>query len=155
MNKNGFSKSIDIALLVYCILKRLGCGGVDTFEERLKSQKVQYFAQLFGVSFSYPYNLYLRGPYSPELANDLYLINKKRLKADEDKFVPEELEEKFTKLQKFVSGKDIRVLELSATLHWLINIAKLSQKKAEEKLIELKQANPAEVKTAHACLKNI
>ncbi len=155
MSEKKFTKSIDSVLLNFCVLKRLGCGKVDTFQQRLKSQKVHYFAQLFGVSFFYNYNLYLRGPYSPNLANDLYLIKNKKIKATDEEFIPEELEDKFKILKKFIKDKSIRDLELLSTLHWLFNVAKMQKKEAKEKLIELKNATQEEVKSSFNFLEKI
>lgn len=153
ISEKKFTKSIDIVLLNFCVLKRLGCGKVDTFQHRLKNQKVHYFAQLFRVSFFYPYNLYLRGPYSPGLANDLYLIKKNKIEATKEEFIPEELEDKFKKLKKFIKDKNLRDLELLSTLHWLSVVVKMSKKEAEKKLIELKNATQEEIKKSFNFLK--
>ena len=149
----NFTKPIDATLLSYSILKRLRSGGVDTFEQRLKSQKYHYFAQLFGVVFCYPYNLYLRGPYSPNLAHDLYEIKKNNIEVDVEKFVPDELEKRFIKLKKFVSGKNLRQLEIIATLHWLLRTAKLPIEQAKNKLVELKNTKQSELNFAIKFLK--
>src|SRR3989344_8861390 len=90
-----FSLEYDAALLAFSILKRLGCGDVETFDKRLKSQKTQYIGQLFGVSPNYPFNLYVHGPYSPALTTDLYKFNKLNTTPSFAKFAPEELEERF------------------------------------------------------------
>ncbi|MFH1392437.1 MAG: hypothetical protein ABIG90_02020 [bacterium] len=83
METNIFKKQYDDTLLAYSVLKRLGAGNVNIFKERLKSQKIQYFAQLFEVSPVYVFNLYLRGPYSPDLAYDLYEIKKEKFKSEQ------------------------------------------------------------------------
>lgn len=44
----------------------------DQFEHRLIAQKMVYLLKLKGVKFAYPYNLYVRGPYSPLLAGEYY-----------------------------------------------------------------------------------
>ncbi len=155
MEKNIFKNSYDGALLSCSVLKRLGSGKVDTFEERLRSQKIHYFAQLFGVVSCYPYNLYIRGPYSPDLANDLFLIKNSNIKVDIAIFVPEKLEKSFEKLKKFVNGKNIRELEIIATLHWLIEIAKFSKIEAEKKLKELKNTSKEEMGYSFDSLKKL
>lgn len=149
----NFTKSIDATLLSYSILKRLRSGGVDTFEQRLRSQKYHYFAQLFKVVFCYPYNLYLRGPYSPNLAHDLYEIRQHNIKVDVEKFIPDELEQRFIKLKEFIREKNLRQLEIIATLHWLLKTAKLPAKQARNKLIELKGVNKSELNFAIKSLK--
>ena len=135
----------DVLLYVYSLLKRLGCGKVNTFEQRLKSQKVQYFAQLFGVSLRYQYNLYLNGPYSPGLAHDLYQIKELKMKPMLEKFIPEELEQKFNDTKKFVKGLSVRELEITATYHWLLKIVKMTAEETCKKLIEWKGATQKEL----------
>jgi len=44
----------------------------DQFEHRLIAQKMVYLLRLKGAKFAYPYNLYVRGPYSPLLAGEYY-----------------------------------------------------------------------------------
>ena len=148
-----FTKDKDAVLLMHSVLKRLGSGGVDTFEQRIKSQKTQYFAQLFGVSPPYKFNLYLRGPYSSLLADDLYQIERDSLKAKEEPFTPDELEDRFKKLKDFLLGKNNRQMEIVATLHWLLRVAKLEPNAAKVKLVELKEASPSEIKLAFESVK--
>ncbi|EJG06307.1 hypothetical protein Metli_0337 [Methanofollis liminatans DSM 4140] len=42
------------------------------FEHRLIAQKLVYLLKLKGVEFAYPFHLYVRGPYSPDLAREYY-----------------------------------------------------------------------------------
>lgn len=153
--KNIFKNSHDAVLLTCSVLKRLKSGEIDSFNQRLKSQKVHYFSQLFGVSPSYSFNLYLRGPYSPDLAHDLFKIKNKGIRVRVSKFVPEELEKRFVNLEKFIAKKNNRQLEIVATLHWLIKIAKFSEFEAKKKLIELKEVSYDEVKYAFNSIKNL
>ena len=145
MTNSTDKNKYDLLVFLYSILNRLDCGDVDTFEHRIKSQKIQYFAQLFGVSFRYNYNLYIKGPYSPELAHDLYEINQMKIKPIKDHFIPDRLENRFFKLKSFIEDMNIRELELVATYHWLIKIAKFSMEPAKEKLIFLKKASAKEL----------
>ena len=140
----GYRQPFDAALLAFSILKRLGVGEVDTFAHRLVSQKVQYLAQVFGVTPNYPFNLYVRGPYSPDLAHDLYRIQSQGLKPDTSAFIPEELEEKFSKLKVFIADKSPRQLELVASMHWLLNVSKFSTDEAKKMLAEWKGADETE-----------
>lgn len=149
------TKPYDAAIFAYTVLKRLGCGGVDTFEQRLESQKVQYFAQLFKVSPPYSFSLYLRGPYSSGLAHDLYAIRDGNIDVDVSKFIPEELEERFIKLKKFIDSMGIRELELASTLHLLVNVVKMDQIKAQEKLREWKSTTEKETREASNVIKDL
>jgi len=148
-----FSKEYDAVMIAYSVLKRLKSGNVDSFPERLKCQKLQYFAQLFGVSPTYHFNLYLRGPYSPELAHDLYTIRDKHIKVDTCSFTPQELERRFDAFKSFLQGKTIKQLELAATLHWLINVANLPESTAKNKLATIKTASQDEVENTSNILR--
>jgi len=44
----------------------------NNFEHRLIAQKMVYLLKQKGILFRYPYNLYVRGPYSPALASEYY-----------------------------------------------------------------------------------
>lgn len=139
-NKNEYDK----LLYLLSILKRLDCGDVDSFQQRFKSQKTQYFAQLFGVSFRYPFNLYIKGPYSPELARDLYLIKKEGFRAVISRFIPEELERRMAFLKKYIGDMNDRQMEIVATYHWLVKVAGLPAVNAKDKLKELKRVSDSE-----------
>ena len=128
----------DAALIMYSVLRRLGSGEVDTFAKRLHSQKAQYIAQIFAISPVYNFNLYIRGPYSPDLARDLFELKRQRITPKIEKFTPSELEERFQKAKGFMAGKTVRQLELVVTLHWLIDVARLSPDVARTKLKAIK-----------------
>ncbi len=53
------------------VFQSLGVGK-DTFDERLLSQKKVFLLQELGVDIGYSYNWYIRGPYSPDLANYIF-----------------------------------------------------------------------------------
>jgi uncharacterized protein YwgA len=152
---SDFSKPYDETLLAFSVLKRLKSGGVNSFEERLRSQKIQYLAQLFGVSPCYGFGLYLRGPYSSSLAHDLFAIKSKNLKPNLANFIPEELEERFESLENFIDKKTTRELELVTTLHLLMTGMRLSEAEAIKKLQLLKEASPAEVRFAVCEIKKL
>ncbi|NQU82372.1 MAG: hypothetical protein HQ539_00250 [Parcubacteria group bacterium] len=155
MSNLNFEKSNDKALFAYYILRRLGTGRVDLFKDRLRSQKVQYLAQLFEVSPHYPYNLYIYGPYSPVLANDLFQIQREGSKVKLDKLIPLELEYRFNKLKKFIEGKTNKQLEIIATVHWLLSVVNFSKDEARKRVIEWKGATSDEVNDAFIELKNL
>lgn len=155
MPEKTFTKTYDEVLFVYSTLKRLGAGDMENFEKRLRSQKVQYVAQLFKVVPSYSYNLYIHGPYSPKLADDLFLISEKHIKPDTDKFIPEELEDAFDKLKKFIAHLNTRMLELLTTMHWLKFKAELSEAQTLKKLSEIKSASEKEIADTQILLKDL
>jgi|SRR3989344_2017833 len=144
-NNLNLKKSYDEVLLVYNILKRLGSGNMSAFEDRIKNQKIQYFAQLFKISPSYDFNLYIRGPYSPDLAHDLYEMDKNKIDIKIEYLTLPTLESRFEKLKKFIKGKTIRELEIVSTLHWLNQMVNLPLKQAEQRLKELKKVSEEEL----------
>ncbi|MFA5714566.1 MAG: hypothetical protein WC998_02350 [Candidatus Paceibacterota bacterium] len=154
-NEQEFKKSYDAVLFAASILKRLDGGNLLTFEQRLKSQKIYYFAQVFGIAPTYNFNLYLRGPYSPDLTYDLFKLKAKKIDVKSDEFVAEELERKFKSLKEFIKGKTIRQLEIIATWHWLIKRAQFSFVEAKKKIIEMKDAKEDEIIFASNCVKKL
>jgi len=146
--------NIDSALLAFSVLCKLGAGKVDTFANRLKSQKIQYLAQVFGVSPAYNFSLYIHGPYSPDLAHDLFTFNGANQSPDMSDFVPDVLKERFKKLSEFIKGKTLKQLELITTLHFLKRLS-YSSDEARKKLKEWKRASLDEVNESFAELKKI
>lgn len=145
MSDSGFNTSFDAALLAASVLKRLDVGTLTSFDGRLKTQKVHYLGQVLGITTVYPFNLYIRGPYSPELSHDLFKLHESSAKITEQKFMADELEYKLKRLKGFVKEKSGRELELVVTLHWLLKRASLPLEKAIERLKTLKDATEAEI----------
>ena len=48
----------------------------DQFNNRLKIQKYVFLSKKFGMPFTYPFNMYMYGPYSPSLTTDYYELAK-------------------------------------------------------------------------------
>ncbi len=78
---------------------------VNYFNNRLKLQKYVFLLRRYGIDLGYSYNYYIRGPYSPELADDYYNLPN----------IEEEIElpEDFLKL---IKNKSERWLELASSL---------------------------------------
>ncbi|MGC8848561.1 MAG: hypothetical protein ACP5QE_06950 [Conexivisphaera sp.] len=81
---------------------------------RLKVQKYVYFARFFGYDAGYRFDMYLRGPYSAELADDLHELNLDP--AGLGKVEPARVNARFIAL---VRGKDERWLEAAAIVMML------------------------------------
>jgi uncharacterized protein YwgA len=47
---------------------------VDSFHDRLSVQKAVYLLEQAGIDLGYPFNWYVRGPYSRYVASDLYAL---------------------------------------------------------------------------------
>ena len=87
---------------------------LNLFDHRLKLQKYVYIGKLFGLPLSYSYNIYLRGPYSPDLALDYYrLANTPSDGSDYDRELGGFDANGFLKL---VKGQDADWLEVAATM---------------------------------------
>lgn len=84
----------------------------DVFSHRLKLQKYVFIAREFGLKTNYVYSLYLRGPYSRNLADDYYSIDN----LDGAKAI--KLDENFIEL---IKNKDEEWLELASTIIMIKN----------------------------------
>ncbi len=125
---------------------------IESFESRVAFQKLVYLAQeLFGMKFDYSFNLYLRGPYSPSLADDYYRL----CEIEEDKTIEinDEEKEKFEKFRYFIKSKKVEDWELIATIHyvWENNKHLLSKpmwlpRLTEEKLTDMVVKKVADLK---------
>ncbi len=80
----------------------------DSLDSRLRLQKYVYLARPFGLRLGYGFSLYIRGPYSPDLARDYY-----DLPEGGDSLPAEFKAEEFI---EFVRDRDERWLEAASTL---------------------------------------
>ncbi|MBU2099885.1 hypothetical protein KKG83_07335 [Candidatus Micrarchaeota archaeon] len=101
---------------VIACLKGIGLKpNVDDFQNRLVIQKAIYLLKLKGIDPGFAYNLYVRGPYSPDLTKEVYghkstvekLETSSRLDNSESKKV-EEFKDIFSELKP-------SILEVAAT----------------------------------------
>jgi len=61
--------------ILQLVLDRLQLGNsISTISERIALQKVVCLTQEAGLQLGYSFNWYMRGPYSPALASDYYLL---------------------------------------------------------------------------------
>ncbi len=81
---------------------------LDDFKSRLMLQKYVFIAKRFGLDLGYDYSLYIRGPYSRDLAYDYYHL------PDESEELPKSF--KFEEFLSLVEGKDSEWLEVAATI---------------------------------------
>jgi len=152
---NKFHKDLDEVLLVQSVLKRLGSGKVNSFSERLRTQKTHYLAQACGIVPAYSYNLYLRGPYSPSLADDLIKIDKEDLVTDTSKFIPDELNKRFQTLKQAIKGKSSRDLEIAITLHWFLKEVGLKKDSAISNTAKYKHATEEEINNSFVLINTL
>ncbi len=101
--------SVFIGMLEECNIHRFN---PDKFISRLRLQKYVYLANFFGIDLGYSYNLYLRGPYSPDLAEDYYsLTEMDKVEREVERAIPN-----FDEFANFVRGKDHKWLEIASTI---------------------------------------
>lgn len=92
---------------------------IEEFEDRLRIQKIICLLELKGIQMGFNYGLYVRGPYSPDLAKEMYrrlseferLHTSVRLSSREEKVV-NELKQLFEMKSSF--------LEIAATYGFLV-----------------------------------
>ena len=61
------------AAVLYALLEKCGVDyDLEDFGARLRIQKAIYLMKATGAKLPYDFNWYLRGPYSPDLARDLF-----------------------------------------------------------------------------------
>lgn len=64
---------IDAKAILYMVANEFGLKR-DSFEERLKLQKIIYLLQASGIQLGYGFGWYKYGPYSQDLVNDAYSV---------------------------------------------------------------------------------
>jgi len=88
---------------------------IEKFEHRLMLQKYVFISKFFGFNHGYSHTIYLRGPYSPALADDYYKLadSYSSYKEDYTKELGGFNTEKFIEV---IEGKDGKWLEIAATI---------------------------------------
>jgi uncharacterized protein YwgA len=88
---------------------------IENFEHRLMLQKYVFISKFLGLNLGYLYSMYLRGPYSPALADDYYTFagSYPLFKGDYAKELRGFNTKKFLKV---IEGKDAKWLEIAATI---------------------------------------
>ncbi|MCW6171227.1 MAG: hypothetical protein LVQ96_08695 [Thermoplasmatales archaeon] len=91
----------------------------NNFDKRLRLQKAVFLIEHKTNDFNYPFSLYLRGPYSKELASDYYSITDNSY-TDTEKSLSDEAKE----MAEAISGKDNLWLEIASTIVMFSNTHK-------------------------------
>ena len=143
-------------IVLKLFLDALGIGSeIATFDERKSIQKAVYLGQLTGADLSYRFGWYLKGPYSPSLAEDYYHLADE-LEVDSESYqeyqLKKSLRDKLKKIQPLLEvPNNIRLpkeewLELLASCDYLRRVRKLSNDKVDE---VLKKEKPELYEYAH------
>ncbi|MEM2248710.1 MAG: hypothetical protein QXH97_04450 [Candidatus Bathyarchaeia archaeon] len=123
--------SVRKAAYLLGVLRRVGLDlKIDSFDRRLKIQKIVYMLQLhpeFERYLGYSYSLFIRGPYSPDLAHLYYNIP--------EGLEPEEinLSEEALKYGREIISWNNSFLEIAATL---IEAIKINRGRPIEEIME-------------------
>lgn len=94
---------------------------IDDFEHRLIAQKLVCLLQLKGLDLGYQIDIYVRGPYSPELTKDLYHLNNEKPEGGKEDIINSDDYELIKELKDII-GLDPIELEIASTYaFFLIN----------------------------------
>jgi len=116
---------------------------MDTFNDRLRLQKLVYMVEAFGVYLGYDYSWYLRGPYCTSLARtgfELEQINHKIPDRAKARFMYPEVQKKFNRAIKFIASimkdpDDTIRLEIASSLHLLVVTTDMEKKDIIKRVI--------------------
>ena len=138
-----------VELITFIQFLRDNCGfvfNINNFNHRIILQKYVFIAKSLGWNCpDYAYNIYMRGPYSPELAKDYYALDdeqisntdykKNLLKFDQVKFI------------QVIQGKTVDWLEIATTLVSLYNNNR--HRMSHDELISFVYERATEIKSNH------
>ncbi len=112
---------------------------VDNFQDKLVIQKTVCLLELLGFDMKYGFSMYVRGPYSPALTEDLYQ-NKEAVENLRTDYVPSGKEKSMISVIGEASNHfEPSMLEIMATYAFLI---KRSSYGGKEAITELKRIKP-------------
>ncbi len=102
---------------------------LNTFENRIKLQKIIYLLQAYGINLGYIFSIYIRGPYSQELTKTAYYIQDFNSATNIDFENPKDTEIFESYINKIEEFKhNIKWLEVASTLHLFKNMNKSTSK---------------------------
>ncbi len=138
----------ETAIYICSILKSINAYKIKTFDNRLRNQKLQYLLQTYNITPKLRYNLYIKGPYSPELTELTYKVkNNYDNEVKSVSFVTNELKNNFKRFEYFIKY-DNRKLELITTYLLFKEELNLSDTNAKKELIKLKSCTKKELNFA-------
>ena len=109
----------------------------NEFTDRLIAQKVACLLELKGMDTGYPCNIYVRGPYSPELTQDLFEYSDEFSKLKTDASLNERESTIVKDLKKIFKMKPI-FLEIGSTYGYFIKYSHCDPSEAVKLLKRLK-----------------
>jgi len=112
---------------------------INEFQDRLVIQKAVCLLDLMGLQPGHTFSLYVRGPYSPDLANDLYNHQEAVQNLKSSCTLSKNEREKMLKVYDLSNHLEPKLLEIMATYSFLWKKMNMSARKA---LIYLKKLKP-------------
>jgi len=126
---------------LYSYLKAIGTDNLDmdNFNYRLKLQKYIYLLQESGVNLGFRFRYYIRGPYSPDLADAGYGLNHMKKEGLLDSEPVKVMVDNGERVERFKGlirefHDNTRMLELLATIHFLFKYSYYPQPKTRENI---------------------
>ncbi|MDD2836967.1 MAG: hypothetical protein PHY05_12570 [Methanothrix sp.] len=110
---------------------------IHNFNDRIALQKYVFIAKQLGWDSNYSYSIYVRGPYSSDLANDYYALQKIEIGDIDYKSALSSFDrERFFQI---VAGKGVAWLEVAATILSIYISNKTKMKTEEARLFALER----------------
>lgn len=140
--KQGFCQLTEGFEKVIAVIDYLGLNpNIDEYNWRFLVQKITFLAQSLGVSTDYGFTPYVKGPYSPSLADDYYSQNA-NLSAHRTNYqlTPSEIQS-LDRIREYCDLEgDLALLESISTFVYLINQESLSND--DEIVVRFKALKP-------------
>jgi len=115
--KNKVERKVELEAFIEFLKDRCGFKfDVNSFDHRIKLQKYVFIAKFLGWEHGYSYNIYLKGPYSPDLTKDYYTLSGDSTSFEYGRYsdyLPELNMERFISV---IDGKDTSWLEVATTM---------------------------------------
>ena len=152
-------------IVLRLVLNALGQSpNISTVDERKRLQKAIYLAQISGADMGYRFNWYVKGPYSPTLAKDYYLLaeHEPALRdADKKWALPSSLMSRLHSVRPLHTPppdaplSQPNWLELVASLHFLRHVSRMSEGDARKEVAARKPLLSAYTPQAERALRNV
>jgi len=123
------------------ILTNFGESDVRNFQDRLRLQKIVCLLQGLGVPLGYKFSWYFHGPYSRDLARDMFRGQGPKHQTRTLRFTDPQYETILRRAMSMVGRVDTRGLELLASLYYL-SAKELPELGREQLLEELVKRKP-------------
>jgi uncharacterized protein YwgA len=113
---------------------------IESFSDRIKLQKIIYMLKSAGIEFSYNFSWYIRGPYSPDLADTAYRFKENEKNIEQTSYQLSIKEEKVIFRLRSIESlyKDADKAELLASFLYIQNSWDLRGEELIKKLLEKK-----------------